>query len=47
MKKAAANAVAQRFLLQRDADALIKAAEASAVLRPASVAQAPESERRP
>jgi hypothetical protein len=33
VRKAAANAVAQRFLLQKDADALITAAEASAVLK--------------
>ena len=34
VRKAAANAVAQRFLLQADADALISAAAASDVLRP-------------
>ena len=33
VRKAAANAVAQGFLLQRDADALIKQAETSAVLK--------------
>jgi hypothetical protein len=33
VRKAAANAVAQQFLLQKDADALIAAAEASAVLK--------------
>jgi hypothetical protein len=33
VRKAAANAVAQKFLLQRDADALIAAAEASRVLK--------------
>jgi len=33
VKKAAANAVAQRFLLPKDADALVAAAEASAVLK--------------
>jgi hypothetical protein len=33
VRKAAANAVAQRFLLQKDADALIIAAEASKVLK--------------
>ena len=33
VRKAAANAVSQKFLLQKDADALIVAAEASAVLR--------------
>ena len=33
VRTAAANAVAQKFLLQKDADALIAAAEASAVLR--------------
>jgi hypothetical protein len=33
VRKAAANAVAQKFLLQKDADALIAAAEASAVLK--------------
>jgi len=33
VKKAAANAVAQKFLLQKDADALIAAAEGSGVLR--------------
>jgi hypothetical protein len=33
VKKAAANALAQGFLLQRDADALIAAAEASNVLK--------------
>jgi hypothetical protein len=33
VKKAAANAVAQKFLLQKDADALIAAAEASGVLK--------------
>jgi hypothetical protein len=31
--KAAANAVAQKFLLQKDADALIAAADASNVLK--------------
>jgi hypothetical protein len=34
VRKAAANSVAQRFLLQKDADALIAAAEASSVLKP-------------
>ena len=34
VRKAAANAVAQRFLLQADADALIDQADASNVLRP-------------
>ena len=33
VKKAAANAVAQKFLLQKDADALVAAAEGSGVLR--------------
>ena len=33
VRKAAANAVAQNFLLQKDADALIAAAEASNVLK--------------
>lgn len=33
VKKAAANAIAQKFLLQKDADALIAQAEASAVLK--------------
>ena len=33
VRKAAANAVAQGFLLHRDADALIAAADASQVLR--------------
>ena len=33
VRKAAANAVAQLFLLQKDADALVAAAEASAVLK--------------
>ena len=33
VKKAVANAVAQKFLLPKDADALIAAAEASAVLK--------------
>ena len=33
VRKAAANIVAQRFLLQKDADALIAAAEASNVLK--------------
>jgi hypothetical protein len=33
VRKAAANAVAQLFLLQKDADALVSAAEASAVLK--------------
>ncbi len=33
VKKAAANAVAQKFLLQKDADALIAAAEGSGVLK--------------
>jgi hypothetical protein len=33
VKKATANAVAQKFLLQKDADALIAAAEGSGVLR--------------
>jgi hypothetical protein len=33
VRKAAANAVAQRFLLQKDADSLIAAAEASKVLK--------------
>jgi hypothetical protein len=33
VRKAAANAVVQRFLLQKDADALIAAAEASGVLK--------------
>ena len=33
IKKAAANAVAQKFLLQKDADALIVAAEGSGVLK--------------
>ena len=33
VRKAAANAVAQEFLLQKDAEALIAAAEASAVLK--------------
>ena len=33
VRKAAANAVAQKFLLQKDADALIAAAETSAVLK--------------
>lgn len=33
VKKAAANAVAQKFLLQKDADALIAAADASGVLK--------------
>ena len=34
VRKAAANAVAQRFLLQEDADALIAQAAASTVLSP-------------
>ncbi len=34
VKKAAANAVSQKFLLPKDADALIAAAEASGVLKP-------------
>ena len=33
VRKAAANAVAQKFLLPQDADALIAAAEKSAVLK--------------
>jgi hypothetical protein len=33
VKKAAANAVAQKFLLQKDADALVAAAEGSGVLK--------------
>jgi len=33
VKKAAANAIAQKFLLQKDADALIAAAQASGVLK--------------
>ena len=33
VKKAAANAVAKKFLLQKDADALVAAAEGSGVLR--------------
>jgi hypothetical protein len=33
VRKAAAHAVAQRFLLQKDADALVAAAEASKVLK--------------
>jgi Alpha/beta hydrolase domain len=33
VRRAAANAVAEQFLLQKDADALIAAAEASAVLK--------------
>ena len=33
VKKAAANTVAQKFLLQKDADALIAAAEGSGVLK--------------
>jgi hypothetical protein len=33
VRKAAANAVAQKFLLQKDADALIAAADASNVLK--------------
>ena len=33
VRKAAANALAQKFLLQKDADALIAAAEASGVLK--------------
>jgi hypothetical protein len=33
VRKAAANAVSQEFLLPKDADALIAAAEASAVLK--------------
>jgi hypothetical protein len=33
VRKAAANSVAQKFLLQKDADALIAAAEASSVLK--------------
>jgi hypothetical protein len=33
VRKAAANAVAQKFLLQKDADALIAAADASTVLK--------------
>jgi len=33
VKKAAANAVAQKFLLQKDADALVAAAEESGVLK--------------
>ena len=45
VRKAAANAVTQGFLLQRDADALIKQAEASAVLRSDAIART-DSERR-
>ncbi len=33
VKKAAANAVAQKFLLQKDADAMVAAAEGSGVLK--------------
>ncbi|HSQ03582.1 MAG TPA: alpha/beta hydrolase domain-containing protein [Burkholderiales bacterium] len=40
VRKAAANAVAQKFLLPKDAEALIAAAEASQVLKPESTARA-------
>jgi hypothetical protein len=39
VRKAAANAVARQFLLQKDADALIAAAEASEVLKPETAAR--------